>query len=29
MRITLPMLLMSARDFGDWTGDLPRNPGFM
>jgi ribosomal protein S18 acetylase RimI-like enzyme len=29
MRITFPMLLMSARDFGDWTGYLPRNPGFM
>jgi ribosomal protein S18 acetylase RimI-like enzyme len=29
MRITFPMLLMSIRDFGDWTGYLPRNPGFM
>lgn len=29
MRITLPMLLMSTHDFGDWTGYLPRNPGFM
>ncbi len=29
MRITLPMLLMSSRDFGDWTQYLPRNPGFM
>ena len=29
MRITFPMLLMSTRDFGDWTGYLPRNPGFM
>jgi ribosomal protein S18 acetylase RimI-like enzyme len=29
MRITLPMLLMSTRDFGDWTRYLPRNPGFM
>jgi ribosomal protein S18 acetylase RimI-like enzyme len=29
MRITFPMLLMSARDFGDWSGYLPRNPGFM
>lgn len=29
MRITLPMVLMSTRDFGDWTGYLPRNPGFM
>ena len=29
MRITFPMLLMSTHDFGDWTGYLPRNPGFM
>jgi ribosomal protein S18 acetylase RimI-like enzyme len=29
MRITLPMLLMSSRDFGDWAQYLPRNPGFM
>jgi ribosomal protein S18 acetylase RimI-like enzyme len=29
MRITFPMLLMSTRDFGDWAGYLPRNPGFM
>ena len=29
MRITLPMVLMSTRDFGDWAGYLPRNPGFM
>jgi ribosomal protein S18 acetylase RimI-like enzyme len=29
MRITFPMLLMSTRDFGDWTSYLPRNPGFM
>lgn len=29
MRITLPMVLMSTPDFGDWTGYLPRNPGFM
>jgi len=29
MRITFPMLLMSTRDFGDWTGYLPRNPGFI
>jgi ribosomal protein S18 acetylase RimI-like enzyme len=29
MRITLPMVLVSARDFGDWTRYLPRNPGFM
>jgi ribosomal protein S18 acetylase RimI-like enzyme len=29
MRITLPMVLMSTRDFGGWTQYLPRNPGFM
>jgi ribosomal protein S18 acetylase RimI-like enzyme len=29
MRITLPMVLMSSHDFGDWTRYLPRNPGFM
>jgi ribosomal protein S18 acetylase RimI-like enzyme len=29
MRITLPMVLLSARDFGDWRQYLPRNPGFM
>jgi ribosomal protein S18 acetylase RimI-like enzyme len=29
MRITLPMVLMSSRDVGDWTQYLPRNPGFM
>jgi ribosomal protein S18 acetylase RimI-like enzyme len=29
MRITFPMVLMSTRDFGDWTQYLPRNPGFM
>jgi hypothetical protein len=29
MRITVPMLLMSSGDFGDWTSYLPRNPGFM
>jgi hypothetical protein len=29
MRITLPMVLLSANDFGDWTRYLPRNPGFM
>ncbi len=29
MRITLPMVLLSARDFGDWRRYLPRNPGFM
>jgi GNAT superfamily N-acetyltransferase len=29
MRIEFPMLLMSSREFGDWTLYLPRNPGFM
>jgi ribosomal protein S18 acetylase RimI-like enzyme len=29
MRITFPMMLMSSREFGDWTCYLPRNPGFM
>src|SRR5947209_7884093 len=29
MRITIPMILMSTRDMGDWTQYLPRNPGFM
>ncbi|MGY4501951.1 ribosomal protein S18 acetylase RimI-like enzyme [Bradyrhizobium sp. GM24.11] len=29
MHITFPMLLMSTRDFGEWSGYLPRNPGFM
>lgn len=29
MRIKLPMLLMSSRDFGNWAQYLPRNPGFM
>jgi GNAT superfamily N-acetyltransferase len=29
MRITFPMMLMSARPFGDWGLYLPRNPGFM
>lgn len=29
MRITIPMMLMSTREFGDWTRHLPRNPGFM
>jgi GNAT superfamily N-acetyltransferase len=29
MQFTLPMVLMSASDFGDWTRYLPRNPGFM
>jgi ribosomal protein S18 acetylase RimI-like enzyme len=29
MRFTLPMVLMSVSDCGDWTRYLPRNPGFM
>jgi ribosomal protein S18 acetylase RimI-like enzyme len=29
MRVTFPMVLVAARDFGDWTRYLPRNPGFM
>ncbi|NUT15831.1 MAG: GNAT family N-acetyltransferase [Cupriavidus sp.] len=29
MRFALPMVLMSTRDYGDWTRYLPRNPGFM
>jgi ribosomal protein S18 acetylase RimI-like enzyme len=29
MRIACPMVLVSTRDFGDWTRYLPRNPGFM
>ena len=29
MRITIPMVLMSTHDFGDWARYLPRNPGFM
>ena len=29
MRITIPMVLMSKRDFGNWPQYLPRNPGFM
>ena len=29
MRFTLPMVLMSDRDFGDWACYVPRNPGFM
>jgi GNAT superfamily N-acetyltransferase len=29
MQITLPMVLVSDHDFGDWTRYLPRNPGFM
>jgi GNAT superfamily N-acetyltransferase len=29
MRITIPMVLMSTSDFGNWAQYLPRNPGFM
>lgn len=29
LRITLPMVLASNRDFGDWRRYLPRNPLFM
>jgi GNAT superfamily N-acetyltransferase len=29
MRITVPMVLVSSHEFGDWTRYLPRNPGFM
>ena len=29
MRVTVPMVLMSTSDFGNWTQYLPRNPGFM
>lgn len=29
MKIAFPMVLVSDRDFGDWTRYLPRNPGFM
>ncbi|MBS0451431.1 MAG: GNAT family N-acetyltransferase [Proteobacteria bacterium] len=29
MQFTLPMVLMSQNDFGNWTCYLPRNPGFM
>jgi hypothetical protein len=29
MRIVLPLVLMSSRDFGDWRLYLPRNPGFL
>jgi len=28
MRITFPMVLMSTRDFGDWSRYLPAQPGF-
>jgi N-acetylglutamate synthase-like GNAT family acetyltransferase len=29
MRITFPMVLVSNREFGDWSRYIPRNPGFM
>jgi hypothetical protein len=29
MRVTVPMVLMSSSDFGNWFQYLPRNPGFM
>jgi GNAT superfamily N-acetyltransferase len=29
MRISLPMMLMASRDFGDWRSYLPRNPLIM
>jgi len=29
MRITFPMVLLSAREFGDFSRYLPRHPGFM
>jgi ribosomal protein S18 acetylase RimI-like enzyme len=29
MRIAFPMVLVSERDFGDWTRYLPKNPGLM
>lgn len=29
MRMGFPMVLVSDREFGDWTRYLPRNPGFM
>jgi len=29
MRMSSPMVLVSDREFGDWTRYLPRNPGFM
>jgi ribosomal protein S18 acetylase RimI-like enzyme len=29
MQITMPMVLMSTHDFGNWSQYLPRNPGFM
>ncbi|MGH7032827.1 MAG: GNAT family N-acetyltransferase [Stellaceae bacterium] len=29
MRISFPMVLVSDREFGDWSRYLPRNPGFM
>jgi len=29
MRIAFPMVLVSERDFGDWSRYLPKNPGLM
>jgi hypothetical protein len=29
MRLMLPMVLLSSREFGDWRRYCPRNPGFM
>ena len=29
MRMTFPMVLVSNREFGDWSRYLPRNPGYM
>lgn len=29
MRIVLPLVMMSSRDFGDWRLYMPRNPGFL
>jgi len=29
MRITIPMVLMATRDYGNWAQYLPRNAGFM
>ena len=29
MRVTIPMVLMSTNDYGNWAQYLPRNAGFM
>jgi hypothetical protein len=29
MRIAFPMVLVSTRDFGDWSRYVPRNPASM